>query len=100
MKAKKIVKNTTNRGTFNRAYKEYLERRGKIRCSYCKANRGENCKNSFYGSYDEFFDNKGIKHPNWKLVSKNRKQWMSKPKKMMAGINNRDKIVFIVISCE
>lgn len=75
MKAKKIQKTTTNRTEFNRAYKRYLEHTGKIRCSYCKYNRGENKTTRDYGGFDK--DN--LKKPNWKLVSKNRKQWMKKP---------------------
>lgn len=76
-KAKKISKSTTNRGEFNRAYKEYLESTGKIHCSYCGYHRGENKTSKWYGGY---VDEK-IKYPNWKLVSKNRKQWMKKPLK-------------------
>lgn len=75
MKAKKITKNTDNRGEFNRAYKRYLERTGKIKCSYCPYNKIENFKNKHYGG----FNNDDLKYPNWKLVSKKRKQWMGKP---------------------
>lgn len=66
MKAKKITKNTDNRGEFNRAYKRYLERTGKIKCSYCPYNKIENFKNKHYGG----FNNDDLKYPNWKLVSK------------------------------
>lgn len=73
---------TTNRGEFNRAYKEYLERKGKISCSYCRYHRGENGKGrGYYGGYERLNNTIYIKYPNWKLVSKNRKQWMSKPMK-------------------
>ena len=75
MRVTKIVKNTTNRGEFNRAYKEYLERTGKIHCSYCPHNRGENDKRKVYGG----FKGENIKIPNWKLTSKQPKQWMKKP---------------------
>ena len=68
MKAKKISDETTNRGEFNRAYKSSLEHKGKIRCSYCKYNKGENKKGNYYGGYVE----DGLKLPNWKLVSKNK----------------------------
>ena len=74
MGAKNLVKTTTNRGEFNRAYKMHLEQTGKIHCSYCKYHRGENDKRKWYGSFNE----KIIRKPNWKLVSKNRKQWMKK----------------------
>jgi hypothetical protein len=75
MKVKKISKTTTNRGVFNRAYKEYLERKSRIHCSRCGYHKGENYTGNYYGSYDVG----RITHPNWKLVSKNSKQWMEKP---------------------
>lgn len=78
MKVKKIVDQTTNRSEFNRAYKQYLESKGKIHCSYCKYHRGENDDKNWYGGFKD--ENKiDIRYPNWKLVSKNRKQWMKKP---------------------
>ncbi len=90
MKAKKISDETTNRGEFNRAYKFYLEHSGKISCSYCRYNRGENSNQKWYGGY--LYDDMEIcrgkrkgtntRFPNWKLVSKNKKQWMEKPIKM------------------
>jgi len=48
MKAKKIVEQSTNRSEFNKAYKIHLERTGKIRCSYCGYNRGENSTQKWY----------------------------------------------------
>jgi len=75
MKVKKTVKETTNRGVFNRAYKEYLERKSRIHCSRCGYHKGENYAGKWYGGHD----NEKIKLPNWKLVSKNPKQWMEKP---------------------
>lgn len=78
MKTKKIVDNTTNRGEFNRVYKDYLEhKKNGIHCSYCKYHRGENRTNKYYGGINE------IRYPNWKLVSKNRKQWMRKQLKII-----------------
>jgi hypothetical protein len=80
MKSKTISKTTTNRGEFNRAYKFYLEQCGKIRCSYCGYHHNENSRGrGYYGGY--VGDN--IKHPNWKLVSKQPKQWMKKPMKIV-----------------
>lgn len=80
MKNKEILEKTSNRKVFNYAYKEHLERKGKIRCSYCRYNKGENSTQDWYGGH---WNNKKndykIKHPSWKLVSKNRKQWMEKP---------------------
>lgn len=84
MKTKKIIGETTNRGEFNRAYKRYLEHKGKIHCSYCKYHNNENRTTNYYGGYTE----DGIKYPNWKLVSKNRKQWMKKPIKIKTDYNN------------
>ena len=78
MKTKEIVDNTTNRGEFNRAYKTYLEHRNNgIGCSYCRYHRGENRTTKYYGTIGN--GGSELKHPNWKLVSKNRKQWMRKP---------------------
>jgi len=79
MKSKKISETTTNRGEFNRAYKEYLTHKSDgISCSYCKYHRNENgAGRGYYGGLNE---NK-LKYPNWKLVSKNKKQWMDKPTK-------------------
>lgn len=76
MKSKTIKGTTTNRGEFNRAYKYYLEQKGRIRCSYCGYHRGENTTNNFYCGND-----KHTKYPNWKLVSKNSRQWMEKSTK-------------------
>lgn len=76
MKAKIIEQTSTNRGEFNRAYKHYLEKKGKIHCSYCAYHRCENgCGTKMYGG----FEDENIRHPNWKLVSKKPKQWMKKP---------------------
>ena len=83
MKVKKIVDNTTNRSEFNRAYKNYLEhKKNGIHCSYCKYHRGENRTTKFYGGINKIDENE-IRHPNWKLVSKNRKQWMKQPVKVI-----------------
>lgn len=81
MRIKRIVDQTTNRGEFNRAYKEYLERKGKIHCSYCGYHRNENYEGKWYGGFKE--NNRAkLKYPNWKLISKNGKQWMKKPIKI------------------
>ena len=74
MKAKIISETTTNRYEFNRSYKHSLANKRIISCSYCRYHRGENRTNEYYGGYEE----DGIKYPNWKLVSKNKKQWMVK----------------------
>jgi len=78
MKVKKILDTTTNRGEFNRAYKRYLEhRKNGIHCSYCKYHRNENQDHKWYGGFVDDED-ENIRYPSWKLVSKNRKQWMKK----------------------
>lgn len=91
MRVKNITKTTTNRGEFNRAYKEYLERKGKIHCSYCGYHHNENADGKkWYGGYvyDDMEVCRGkrkgtnTRFPNWKLVSRNRKQWMKKPIKI------------------
>ena len=75
MKVKTIVETTTNRGEFNRAYKRYLEHRvNGIRCTYCRYHKGENKTTKWYGGWED----ESLRYPNWKLVSKNRKQWMQK----------------------
>jgi len=75
MKTRVLEKETTNRYVFNKVYKINLERNGKIRCSYCPYHKGENKTTEWYGG----FEGETIRYPNWKLVSKNRKQWMKKP---------------------
>ena len=95
MKAKKIVDETTNRGEFNRAYKFYLEHKsGGINCSRCPYHRGEN-RTKYYGG----FIHKSVTYPNWKMVSKNRKQWMKKPLKKETRDLNRgrydDEMIFV-----
>jgi len=83
MKNKEILEKTTNRKVFNYAYKEHLERTGKIRCVWCRYNKGENSTQDWYGGHwSDKFGNYDIKYPSWKLVSKNRKQWMKKPSKI------------------
>jgi hypothetical protein len=81
---KNIVDNTTNRGEFNRAYKRYLEGKGKISCTYCRYHRNENGKGrGYYGGYERTNGHVKIIYPNWKLVSSNRKQWMKKSMKVV-----------------
>jgi hypothetical protein len=76
---------TTNRKVYNQLYKRYLEHAPDgISCSYCPYHRGENDRRDFYGtSYSTTEDSnieKQMKRPSWKLATKNRKQWMDKPK--------------------
>lgn len=90
MKTKKIVDTSANRGEFNRAYKAHLEKTGKIHCGYCGYHKNENSDKKWYGGY--LYDDMEIcrgkrkgtntRFPNWKLVSKNPKQWMPKPMRL------------------
>ncbi len=66
---------TTNRTHYNKLRKKRLADSGEIHCNYCGYNRGENSKIDWYTIHP---DGTG-KHPSWKLVTKNRKQWMPKP---------------------
>lgn len=82
MKAKKIMDETTNRYEYNRVRKRYLEHR-EISCSWCRYHRGDNQDHKEYDGrvYNDIKYQKlnHTRYPNWKLVSKNNKQWMEKP---------------------
>ena len=65
-KIEKQIKTTMNRSVYNKAYKEK-----NASCSFCKWHCGCNGDYKFYSEDGRI--------PNWKLVSKNRKQWMKKP---------------------
>jgi len=83
MKVKKIVEKSTNRIEFNKAYKIHLERTGKIHCSRCGYNRGENNADKYYYiNEDAKYFKYDAKIPSWKLETKNRKQWMKKNRKL------------------
>jgi hypothetical protein len=88
MTNKKLVKTTTHRGEFNRAYKIYLEQKALIHCSYCPYHRHENDGRRYYGGYRRMNGHLSIRFPNWKLVSKNRKQWMEKPIKIITEVKH------------
>lgn len=84
MKVNKIVNNTTNRGEFNRAYKRQLDQTGEISCSRCAFHNGDNEDHKWYGGHYSGKHRKYlVRYPNWKLVSKNKKQWMKKPIKIV-----------------
>jgi hypothetical protein len=93
MKNKEILESTSNRKVFNNTHKIHLQRTGKIRCQYCHYHKGDNDTQNWYGGYwDDKTNGHIIKHPSWKLVSKNRKQWMKKPinfKHKKSQYNNR-----------
>jgi hypothetical protein len=85
---KEIVETTANRSTFNRAYKQHLEKTGKIHCSRCHYHRGENEGRKYYGGFYRTNGHLKMTYPNWKLVSKNPRQWMQKPIKTVESIHN------------
>lgn len=76
MKAKKIMDETTNRYVYNRIRKRFLEG-DEISCSRCRYHHGDNLDHKLYGDYGSR-RNGSLRQPNWKLVSKNKKQWMDK----------------------
>lgn len=88
MTNKKIMDTTSIRGVYNKTRKIYLERKGKIYCAKCPYHKHENADNKFYGTrmiWNWNIPNVGdvpkirsVRYPNWKLVSKNKKQWMKK----------------------
>lgn len=71
MKKKNTLKTTDNSTVYRHTLRNYLYNYGM--CDYCQPHRGCNRRNRYGG-----FTHKSIKHPSWKLVSKNRKQWMDK----------------------
>ncbi len=83
-KSKKIVETTTNRNAFNKAYKGYISSK-KGYCPRCRFHKGENYEGKSYGGYSDY---ERITYPSWKLVSKNRKQWMKKPMNIEVDYNN------------
>lgn len=92
MKTNKILKETTLRSEYNKAYKQHLEAVGKIRCSWCSYHGGENDTRKWYGSRNWWKNPDttiSTRYPNWKLVSKNKKQWMNKNIKVTKRTYNR-----------
>jgi len=86
MRPKEEYKTTDNRTVYNRLRKEILEREGNIHCSYCGYHSNENRTSKWYGgsvhvgykNYPNTCEYWVIRYPNWKLVSKQKKQWMVK----------------------
>mgnify|MGYP000905381332 CR=1 FL=1 len=81
MRVSKEYKETTNRNVYNKARKEYLNRTGKIRCSWCSYHSGDNNTDKCYGKWTDGIDYAKaglIRQPNWKMISKLPKQWMVK----------------------
>ena len=87
------MKVTSDRSEYNKVRKIFLERTGEIKCSRCPYHRCENETNKFYGGYKKLAFGKKSKgkgmwkdkveydefrYPNWKLLTKNKRQWMKK----------------------
>ena len=67
-----LINKTTNRKTHNLLH---------IKCvTGCCLRCAKRHKQTWYHIY-EYSRKKDVKTPNWKLVSKNKKQWMKKPLK-------------------
>lgn len=65
---------TTNRSVFNKLHKEIH-----ASCSWCKWHRRDNAKGKkWYGCVHQYNGKVYQNFPSWKLVSKNKKQWMYK----------------------
>ena len=95
---KEVSETTTNRGEFNRVYKGYLAHKyNGISCSYCKYHRNENGagRKYYYGHY-RTNGHLNMTYPNWKLVSKQPKQWMKKPMKIKVRTTINGKFFDIV----
>jgi len=67
---------TSNSSVYNKARKKYLEHSGKIKCSICGYHRGENDERKYYGTVRPWYGGKKVRYPNYKLATKNKKQWM------------------------
>jgi hypothetical protein len=82
------LRTTTNRYVYNRLIKQFIANKEGL-CTYCKYHRNENQTSKSYDGHlnDDFTFNKNLKLtiPNWKLVSKNKKQWMGKKIRIKKG---------------
>ncbi|QHS60914.1 hypothetical protein [Chitinophaga agri] len=94
---KHILKTTTHRGTYNRANINLY-----AQCNWCgwHGNFWSNCPEQgakrmyYFGSMEETPDRSKFRNIyNWKLVSKNKKQWMKK-KLLKRYRFNSDVVVF------
>ncbi len=92
MKTKKLMDTTGSRYEYNRLRKKYLTNR-EIRCNWCGYHCGENKEGKWYGGFTDSY----IRYPNWKLVSKNKKQWMKKSLKIEKKLSRWNKCSYIDI---
>jgi len=79
MKKQEKYKTTSNRYVYNRLRKQRL-----ASCSFCKWH-GNFYRMSENDDWETYWLNG--KKPSWKLVSKNKKQWMKKPLKIKTNPN-------------
>ncbi len=93
-------KQTTNNYVYNKLRKKMLEQKSKIHCSYCKYHENENNTDKYYGELRSYFKDEEnyFRYPNWKLVSKKRKQWMDKTYRKVVRHSNYfpDSVEFII----
>lgn len=95
-------KTTDNRYVYNRLRKKMLEQDGSIHCSWCGYHRSENSSKKWYGGVLQTgfegkkwneniipYEHWDVTNPNWKLVSKKKKQWMVKKTKKDTSWSNR-----------
>jgi hypothetical protein len=86
--ANKIIMDTTDSNSvYNKIRKRYLEDTGELRCAWCPYHKNENYTGNFY-----WVHKKVTKYPSWKLVSKNPRQWMDKPIKMVTKKYKREEL--------
>ena len=102
IKERTEYKTTDNRYVYNRLHKKMLEQDGLIRCTYCGYHSNENSSKKWYGGVLQIgfegkkwgenttpYEHWDVRHPNWKLVSKKRKQWMVKKSQKDTTYSNR-----------
>ena len=82
------LRTTNNRGVYRKHYRSVLDGYGL--CSFCKPHSGCNLR-KHYGGYKH----KSVVYPSWKLVSKNKKQWMEKPLKVFVETENHLNLEYI-----
>lgn len=92
MKTKKLMDATGSRYEYNRLRKKYLTNR-EIKCNWCGYHLGDNKEGKWYGGFLDSY----IRYPNWKLVSKNKKQWMKKSLKIDKKVSRWNKRSYIDI---
>jgi hypothetical protein len=93
MRVYQELRQTTNSNLYKKLYREYLNKK-EGKCSICTAHGGCNETNKWYGTNFSRKASQDIRYPSWKLVSKNRKQWMKKPLKIKTRELKLDKTTY------